>query len=172
MTDRPVRTLISADRLAARVREIGAAVTDGPTDAPLTVLGVMTGGLLFLADLVRAVERPLQLGVLHARSYEGTTSGPLSLNLETLPDLRGRRVLVVDDIFDTGQTLTRIVAALADRGPASVETAVILSKRIDRQTDYVPDHVGFEIGDEFVVGYGLDLDGEYRNLPYVGVVGA
>ena len=115
MPSKTVKTLISAERISGRVREIGQEIaeqtTDSLTHTPLTVLGVMTGGLLFLADLVRAIPVPLQLGVLHARSYTGTKSGLLQLHLETLPDVRGRNVLVVDDIFDTGQTLTRIVDA-------------------------------------------------------------
>ena len=163
------RTLIDADRLAVRVAEIGREVTAMPTSGPLTVLGVMTGGLIFLADLVRHVRRPLALGVLHARSYTGERSGPLSVSLEAMPDVAGRDVLLVDDIFDTGETLVRVRDEVAAAGAASVRTAVALLKTVPRDTDYRPDWVGFEIPDEFVIGYGLDLDGQYRHLPDVCV---
>ena len=167
--------LLTAGEIAARVSRLGRDITahyDDPTE-PLTVLGVMTGGLMFCADLIRVLDRPLQLGVLHARSYHGrsTTSGELTLAVDMLPDLTDRHVLLVDDIFDTGQTLSRIVRELQPRGCRSICSAVLLSKQVPRIADAdLPTWTGFEIEDRFVVGYGLDFDGEYRGLPSIGVL--
>ena len=177
MADPPqtVRTLISAPQIAARVREIGEEISDredasaGFTPEPLVVLGVMTGGVIFLADLVRAIRRPIVLGVVHARSYRGTQAGPLETSLQAMPEVSGRDVLLVDDIFDTGRTLSRLKQEVLDRGAARVRIAVMLRKDVARETTDAPDWVGFEIADEFVVGYGLDLDGQYRHLPDIGV---
>ena len=168
-SDPPPRVLISADKIAARVRSIGEEVSQTLPDGPLTVLGLMTGGVIFLADIVREVRRPLQLGVVHARSYVGKTAGDLTTSLESMPNVEGRTVLLVDDIFDTGRTLVRVRSEVREHGASDVRTAVMLRKDVPRETDYQPDWVGFDIAREFVVGYGLDLDGEYRHLPYVGV---
>ena len=175
-----VRPLLSAGAIAGRVGQMGreitqhdaAAIDAGGDRQPLLVLVVMTGGLVFGADLIRQIDRPLHVGVLHARSYPGrrTTAGELSLATDMLPDLAGRRVLVVDDIFDTGATLAAIVAEVTGRGAASVATAVLLHKQVEHRTPLRPTYAGFTIADEFVVGYGLDFDGRYRNLPHVGVL--
>ena len=167
---RPVRQLLSAETIAARVKEIGSDLSSIDTQQGLTVLGVMTGGLIFLADLVREIRRPLTLAVVHARSYQGTTPGPLKTSLEAMPDVAGRDVVLVDDIFDTGRTLTRLRDEVLARDAARVRTAVMLRKTVQRDADYQPDWVGFEIADEFVVGYGLDLDGQFRHLPFIGVL--
>ena len=173
MTDDVLTPLIDAGTIATRVRELGGDITNATAGHPLTVLAVMTGGLVFAADLIRAIERPLQLGVLHARSYRGraTRAGDLELALDQLPELADRYVLVVDDIFDSGQTLTRIAEELASRGARRVEAAVLLRKDVARERDVRdPAYVGFEIADEFVVGYGLDFDGEYRGRPEISVL--
>ena len=175
-----VRPLLSAGAIAGRVGQMGREITQHDVAAtaasddeqPLVVLVVMTGGLVFGADLIRQIDRPLHVGVLHARSYPGrrTTAGELSLATDMLPDLSGRRVLVVDDIFDTGATLAAIVDEVTGRGAVSVETAVLLHKQVEHRTPQRPTWAGFTIADEFVVGYGLDFDGRYRNLPHVGVL--
>ena len=166
-----VRPLLSDGEIRGRVAELGRAITAAyrPGD-PLTVLAVMTGGMVFCADLIRRIDRPLQLGVLHARSYRGTRPGDLSVALHMLPDLAGRHVVVVDDIFDTGRTLERIVDEVELLGAASVEAVVLLTKDIERSVAIAPRWSGFTIGDEFVVGYGLDYDGEYRNRAAIGVL--
>lgn len=166
----PVKILLTADDVAARVQQLGRELSSEYTAASLTVLGVMTGGFVFCADLVRSISVPLQLGVLHARSYDGTKAGHLTVWTETLPDISGRDVLIVDDIFDTGQTLDRVVGEIQELGPKSVKTAVLLKKSVARTVNYEPDWVAFEIDNAFVVGYGLDFNGEFRQLPYVGVL--
>ena len=181
--------LLTAGAIAGRVGQMGREISafyepgrrgvgsdsaspDDSADRPLTVLVVMTGGLVFGADLIRAIGRPLQLGIVHARSYRGqsTTSGELSLATGTLPELNGHDVLIVDDIFDTGKTLAAIAAEVSSRGAASVKTAVLLHKQVAHATDLRPTWSGFEIADRFVVGYGLDYDGRYRNRPDVCVL--
>ena len=170
-----IEPLLTAGAIAGRVGRLGRDLTAFYADRqPLTVLGVMTGGLVFCGDLIRKIEQPLQLGVIHARSYHGrsTTSGELSLAADMLPPIEDRHVLLVDDIFDSGRTLSRIVDELASRQPASIESVVLLNKQVERAAEATtqPTWSGFEIADEFVVGYGLDFDGEHRNLPAIGVL--
>lgn len=169
-TTESVQILLASDEIAVRVQDLGKHITSAYTNKPLTVLGVMTGGMIFCADLVRAIDCPLQLGVVHARSYVGTESGDLTVWTETLPPIAGRHVLVLDDIFDTGRTLDRVVSELKARNPLSVQSAVLLRKSVTRDAMFEPDWVAFDIPDEFVVGYGLDFDGDYRNLPGIGVL--
>ena len=167
-----MKTLIPADRIQQEVARLGARVATEHAGSPLTVLGVLTGSLVFLADLIRRIDVPLRVGLLQASSYRGavTTPGELTVNEDLLPDLEGRDVLLVDDIYDTGRTLERVVQLVRARGPRRVRSAVLLRKAGRRQVDYEPDHHCFEIPDEFVVGYGLDYDDEYRHLPHVAVL--
>jgi hypoxanthine phosphoribosyltransferase len=168
----PIRELISADRIRQTVQSLGTRLSDEYRGRPLTILGVLSGSLMFVADLMRTIRVPHQLGLLQASSYRGTatTPGELRINTEFLPRLVGRDVLVIDDILDTGHTLAALLHQLRELGPASLRTAVLLWKRERTVTDIVPDYYGFEIPDEFVVGYGLDFNDDYRHLPYVGVL--
>jgi len=132
----------------------------------------MTGSLVLLADLIRQLDMPLRVGVMQARSYRAgaTTPGRLALNVEMMPEVSGRHVLVVDDIFDTGHTLTRVHESLLQLDPASVKSLVLLNKSERCEVDLRPDFIGFEIPNEFVVGYGLDYQDMYRNLPFVAAL--
>lgn len=137
---------------------------------PLTIVGVLIGSVVFLADLIRRIDLPLRLELVQARSYRGnsTRPGPLVLNLDLLSsDVRGRDVLLVDDIFDTGNTLWELVPQIDDLGPVSVRTAVLLRKEGRCEVPMKPNYVAFDIPNVFVVGYGLDYQDMYRNLPYV-----
>ena len=139
--------------------------------APLTIIGVLTGSLLLTADLVRLLEMPLRVGMVEASSYRGgTTRGRLSVRTDLLPELDGRRVLLVDDIFDTGHTLREICRQIRSRRAASLHSAVLLRKKGRQEVADQPDFVAFDIPDAFVVGYGLDYRDAYRNLPYVAVL--
>ena len=141
-------------------------------DQPLTVLGVLTGSLMVVADLVRQLPMPLKIAFVQAASYSGatTTAGELHLGTMLREQIAGRDVLVVDDIFDTGRTLRAIVEQLQLLGASSIRTAVLLRKK-DRQQVTLPlDYVGFEIPNVFVVGFGLDYDDAYRQLPYVAAL--
>lgn len=169
---RMVRELISESEIAQAVSELGARISAEYGGRPLTVVGVLTGSIVLVTDLMRRITTPHQLGLLHASSYRGveTRPGQLKLQLDFLPDLQDRDVLLVDDIFDTGRTLSGVVSELQLRGPRSVRTAVLLWKSSRTEVALRPDYYCFEIPDEFVVGYGLDYDGQYRHLPYIGVI--
>jgi hypoxanthine phosphoribosyltransferase len=156
------------ERLSEMAREIGADYRG----QPLTIVGVLTGSVMFLADLVRRLDLPLRIGLIQASSYRGatTTSGRLHIGVEILADVRGRHVLLLDDILDTGQTLSHLVQHLREQGALTVKVAVLLHKQKAQVHPVRVDYVGFEIPDEFVIGYGLDYNDEYRQLPYVAVL--
>jgi len=164
--------LIETRELAARVTHLAAELTETYGDRPLTVLGVMTGSLVLMADLIRQLEMPLKVGVMQARSYRGTATaaGELALNLDMMPEVAGQDVLVVDDIFDTGHTMKTVLESLQQQGPTSVRSLVLLSKSERHEVAIRPDFVGFHIPNEFVVGYGLDYQDLYRNLPFVAAL--
>jgi hypoxanthine phosphoribosyltransferase len=168
-----MKVLITPEQIQDRVVELGRDIRAQFQD-PITVIGVLTGSLVFLADLIRQIDRPLQIGLIQASSYRGpaTTAGTLVIKEEMLPALKDRHVLLLDDILDSGQTISRIVEYIKTLEPASVKTCVLLRK-IGRQTiPFEPDFVGFTIPDQFVVGYGLDFNDDYRHLPYIGVLPA
>ena len=162
--------LLSEDEIRVRVAQIAAEVNRDFAGRPLTVVGILTGSLVFLADLIRRIEVPLKIGLIQASSYRGetTTAGELRINDALLTDVRGRDLLLLDDILDTGHTLTRIVAHLNAKGAASLRTCVLLRKVGRQQVPFEPDYTGFSIPDKFVIGYGLDYDDDYRHLPYIG----
>jgi hypoxanthine phosphoribosyltransferase len=165
--------LLPAERIRHRVAELAVAVAGDYRDRqPFTVVGVLTGSLMFLADLARQLEVPHRIGFVQASSYRGDAMSPGELRIgpELLPDIRGRHVLLLDDILDTGQTLARLSSHLHGLGPASVRSAVLLRKRGRQRVAFEPDYCGFDIPDAFVVGYGLDFNDEYRHLPYIGVL--
>ncbi len=167
-----MEVLIPADRIRDRVAEVAAEVARAYAGRPVTVVGILNGCVVFLADLIRHIDIPLRVAFLTASSYRGetTTAGKLVIRDELLPDLTSRDVLLVDDILDTGKTLTRVVAHLIDKGAESVKVAVLLRKVGRQEVPFEPDFVAFTIPDKFVVGYGLDYYDEYRHLPYVGVL--
>lgn len=167
-----LRILIETDQLAARVAELSSELRAAYGERPLTVLGVMTGSLVLMADLIRQLEMPLKVGVMQARSYRGeaTSAGELALNLDMMPAIAGHDVLVVDDIFDTGRTLQNVLASIEAEAPTSVRSLVLLSKSDRHEVAMRPDFVGFHIPNEFVVGYGLDYQDMYRNLPFVAAL--
>jgi hypoxanthine phosphoribosyltransferase len=164
--------LIPAERIQARVGELAAQVAADYQGKSVTIVGVLTGSLMFMADLVRRLDLQLRLGFIQASSYRGetTTAGQLRVQPELLPDVRGRHVLLLDDILDTGQTLGHLTGHLRGLAVESVRVAVLLRKLGRQRVPFEPDYCGFEIPDRFVVGYGLDYNDEYRHLPYVGVL--
>jgi hypoxanthine phosphoribosyltransferase len=172
---RRMEILLPAERIRQRVAEMAAAVAADYRDRqPLTVVGVLTGSLMFLADLVRQLDLPHRIGFIQASSYRGetTTAGEFRIGPELFPDIRGRHVLLLDDILDTGQTLARLADHLRSLGPLSVRSAVLLRKRGRQRVSIEPDYCGFDILDVFVIGYGLDFNDEYRHLPYIGALPA
>ena len=162
-----MKILLDESQLNEGVEQLAAQINQTYGDRPLTVVGVLTGSIVLLADVIRKLEMPLRVGVVQTSSYEGTERGALSINAEMMLDITGRDVLLVDDIFDTGNTLEEVIQLMQDLGPASLKSAVLLLKTGKQTVDYRPEFVAFDIPDEFVVGYGLDFNDEYRNLPYL-----
>ena len=167
-----MKLLFRAEEIAAAVKVLANQLEQDYAQKPLTILGVMSGGFMFLADLIRCLKLPVRVGVIQARSYRGTatTGGDLVSHWDFLPELRGRHVLLVDDIFDTGKTLNALASQLNTMDVASLESAVLLRKAGTGQVQYSPKYVLFEIPDLFVVGYGLDYQDAYRNLDYVAAL--
>jgi hypoxanthine phosphoribosyltransferase len=165
-----MKTLINEQQLREGIDRLAKELRVHYEGHPLTIVGVLIGSVVFLADLIRRIDLPLRLELVQARSYRGnsTRPGPLVLNLDLLSsDIRGRDVLLVDDIFDTGNTLWELLPQIDELGPKSVRTAVLLRKQGRCEVPLAPHHVAFDIPNVFVVGYGLDYRDMYRNLPYV-----
>jgi hypoxanthine phosphoribosyltransferase len=166
-----VKTLLTETQIRTAIESLADRLNHDYHRRPLTLIAVMTGSIVFLADLIRLLHMPLRVGVVQASSYKsGTTRGALSINADMMPDIRGRDVLLIDDIFDTGHTLAEVVRRMRELGPLSLRTAVLLEKQGRQEVSLRPDYVAFEIPDEFVVGYGLDYGDEYRNLAYIATL--
>lgn len=162
--------MISQEKIAARVKEMGAKITKDYAGKPITVIGVLKGSFIFLADVVRAVENPISLDFLGVSSYAGTEStGVVKITHDLTKPIQGKHVLIVEDIVDTGLTLQYLVENLKTRNPASLKVACLLDKPSRAKVRVPLEYVGFTIDDEFVVGYGLDYDGLYRNLPHIAI---
>jgi hypoxanthine phosphoribosyltransferase len=166
-----VDVLIPAEAVRDRVAAIGAEIASDYAGKPLCLVGVLKGSFVFMADLMRAIELPLTLDFIGISSYVGTqTSGVVKITSDLTRPIEGRHVLIVEDIVDTGLTMRYLLDNLATRRPASIEVCALLVKPARARVAIPVRYKGFEIGDEFVVGYGLDHDGRLRNLPYIGVV--
>jgi len=166
-----VEVLLPADRLRARVEEIGREITRDYAGRPLVLVGVLKGALVFLADLMRAIDLPLSLDFVGLSSYVGAqTSGKIELTSDLTRPIAGKDVILVEDIVDTGLTMHWLLQRLEERDPASLAVCALLVKPTRARVAVPVRYRGFDIADEFVVGYGLDHDGRLRNLPYVGAV--
>ncbi len=165
-----VDVLISQADLAARVRALGEAITRDYRGRPLVVVGVLKGSFIFLADLVRAIDLPILVDFIGISSYQGASStGVVQITSDLTRPIDEKDVLLVEDIVDTGLSMRYLLDNLATRRPASVKVCALLEKPSRARVKVPIDYRGFVIGDEFVVGYGLDWDGKMRNLPFVGV---
>jgi len=169
-----VKILLTEEQIRQGVGHMAQNVARIYADRPLSIIGVLTGSIMVVADLVRRLDMPVRIGFLRASSYRGsaTSPGELSINADLLPDVKGRDVLVVDDIFDTGHTMSALLQRLRGMEAASVRSLVLLRKHGRKEVNMEPDHVVFDIPDAFVVGYGLDYEDAYRHLPYVAVLEA
>ena len=164
-----MKQLLSQEEIRDGVKELARKLTAHYGRRPITIVSILTGSLVLLADLIRQLEMPLRVGLIQANRYR-TADEPregLVVNDALLPNLKDRDVLVIDDIFDTGHTLVEVLAQLLAHEPASIRSAVLMRKIGRSEVAIRPDHVVFEIPDEFVVGYGLDYEDRYRNLPFV-----
>ena len=164
--------LLTEEQIQARVAEMAAELADEYRDKHPLLIGVLKGSIVFLSDLMRRLCFPLEIDLVCCSSYghSSESSGEVRLRLDLSKELAGRHVLLVEDIVDTGLTLSRLCDLLRERQPASLKVCCLLSKPSRREVDMQPDYVGFEIPDEFVVGYGLDYAERYRWLPHVAVV--
>jgi len=163
------KALLEAGRIAARVAELAAEINGAYGGRPLTLVGVLDGCLIFLADLVRRLDMPIEIALVRVKTYGDSTrpeKRPI-IPQEDIAHLRGRHVLIVDDIYDSGGTLSALEEEMMALGAASVRKCVLLVKERDREREVTVDYAGFKIPDVFVVGYGLDHAGRYRNLPYI-----
>ncbi|MBI3073485.1 MAG: hypoxanthine phosphoribosyltransferase [Deltaproteobacteria bacterium] len=175
--ERPMRigedfkVLLAADDIATRVRELGQAITRDYEGKELTLVAVLKGSFLFMADLARAIDLPLTCEFLGLSSYGSRreSSGIVKITQDLTQPVKGRHVLVVEDIIDTGLTISYLISNLRTRLPESVRIAALLYKPDNNKIPCKIDYLGFTIPNKFVVGYGLDLDGCYRNLPFIGV---
>jgi len=166
------RVLFDGPAIHKRVDELAAQITADYSGRELTVIAILTGSLMFMSDLLRRIPLPLKLHCLSVASYGGQSqaSGKIIVKQLSNLDIADRNVLILDDILDTGNTLTTVRKELETAKPRSIQVCVLLSKRKRRAQHVDVDYNGFEIDDEFVVGYGLDFMERYRNLPYIGVL--
>jgi hypoxanthine phosphoribosyltransferase len=165
------RILITEEEIARRIATMSREIQRDFAERELVVVSLLNGTVMFLADLIRHLSLPLRLDFIGVSSYgAGTESGELVFTKELRLDVKGRDVLLVDDILDTGKTLSRVRGKLQALNPRRIRTCVLLNKAARRVEDIHADYVGFEIPDFFVVGYGLDFAERYRNLPFVGVL--
>lgn len=166
------RVLFDEATILRRLDEIAAQISRDYRNKELTIIAVLNGSLMFMADLLRRIPLPLKLDCLSVASYHGKarTSGDVIFRPIALPDVQGRHILILDDILDSGNTLAALWEKLSAAVPRSIRVCVLLSKKKQRAHTVAADYVGFEIEDEFIVGYGLDYDERYRNLPCIGVL--
>ncbi|CAN5924537.1 hypoxanthine phosphoribosyltransferase [soil metagenome] len=171
MSERLV-TMLSSEQIAARVREIGAQITEEYKDKNLVLVVVLKGSFIFASDLCRAIDGPLRIDFLGVRSYgEGTeTSGVVQITQDLSKPIAGEDVVIVEDIVDTGLTIAHLMDLFRTRNPRSVKVCSLLHKPARSRVAVNIDFLGFTIEDKFVVGYGLDFGERYRNLPYIGLV--
>ncbi len=166
------RVLFTEEEIAARVRELAGQITRDYAGKEVLAVCLLRGSAVFFADLVRKIDLPLIFDFMALSSYGGQAkpSGSVVVKKDLDTDLTGRHVLIVEDIIDTGRTLTCLKQLLAHRGAASVKICALLDKPSRRETPIEGDYIGFTIPNHFVVGYGLDFDQRYRNLPYIGIL--
>ena len=172
-TNSNLETLYSAEQINARVSELGAEITRDYAGKELVIVGVLKGSVIFLADLIRAIDLPLTIDFMAVSSYkDGTVStGDVEILKDLTNPIRGKDVIICEDIIDTGLTLYRLMEILGSRGANSLKIATLLDKPEPRiKKDLHIDYCGFQIPNKFVVGYGLDAAGRYRNLPFIGIV--
>lgn len=166
------RICISEEELHQRVLEMGKQITEDYAGKEIVVISVLRGAAIFMADLVRAIRLPLEMDYMAISSYGSGTvsSGIVRVLKDITSDIEGKHVIIAEDIVDSGLTLNYTIKSLASHNPASIEVAALLYKRREDSPDIDCRYVGFDVPDEFIVGYGLDYAERYRNLPYIGIL--
>ena len=166
------KVLISEEEIQAKVLELAKMLSEEYADKDPVFVGVLKGVVIFFGDMIKRINIPCQIDFMWISSYEGTTSSHMQVKRDVSTDLKGRHVVILEDIFETGNSLEYTYHHLLSKEPASLKICTLLDKpeRRNPAVTVKPDYVGFTIPNEFVVGYGLDFDEHYRNLPYIGVV--
>ena len=172
MKEDVLRVLLSEDEIREKVRELGGKITADYKNSNLMLVTVLKGAVVFLADLMRQIDVPAEIDFMVVSSYgSGVKSSSVVKIVKDLDvPLAGKDILIVEDILDSGLTLSYIKELLESRGPRSIRIATLLDKPSRRKVDLQADYIGFSVPDEFVIGYGLDYDEKYRNLPYIGIL--
>ena len=166
--NRKIKTLIDEDTIKKRVKELGEEISCSFNADKIVVISLLKGALVFTADLLRALKIDAELDFIRLKSYSGKSKGEVEITYRPEIALKDREVLIVDDIFDTGESLEFAYREVVSKGASSVKTCVLLDKEVPKKTELRPDFVGFRIPDYFVFGYGLDLNETFRGLPFVG----
>ena len=172
MKEDVLRVLLSDDEIREKVRELGGKITADYKNSNLMLVTVLKGAVVFLADLMRQIDVPAEIDFMVVSSYGSgvKSSGVVKIVKDLDVPLAGKDILIVEDILDSGLTLSYIKELLESRGPRSIRIATLLDKPSRRKVDLQADYIGFSVPDEFVIGYGLDYDEKYRNLPYIGIL--
>lgn len=169
--DYTIKTLLTREEVEKRIKELAKEIEKDYCGKDLLVIGLLKGSIMFMSDLIKEMDLPVMIDFMSVSSYLGTTStGVINVLKDTDISVKDKDVLIVEDIIDTGLTLSHVKKLLEDRGTKSLKICTLLDKPSRRTVEMKGDYVGFEIPDEFVVGYGLDYDQHHRNLPYVGIV--
>ncbi|MBR4988065.1 MAG: hypoxanthine phosphoribosyltransferase [Methanocorpusculum sp.] len=171
MTD-TIDVLLSEDVINSRIRELAAQIDADYAGESVTLLCTLKGAVFFACELAKRITIPVFMDFIQTASYEGTKStGKVSMKLDiSAEEVFGKNIIIIEDVIDTGRTLSLVKDMILAKNPASVKVASLLDKHECRVVPFEGDYIGFPIGDEFVVGYGLDVDQKYRNLPYIGVI--
>ena len=165
------KVLLTEEELAARIRELGAELTEEYRGKDPVVIGILKGVVPFYAAMTQAMDAPMQQDFMCISSYDGTqTTGKVKIAKDLSVNIAGRHVLLLEDIVDSGLTLQEVVKILKDRGPADLKVCTLLDKPSGRKVEFTTDYTGFVIPDGFVVGFGLEYNNHYRNLPFVGIL--
>lgn len=167
-----IETYFSKEDIDKRVSELAEEISNEYKGKEVLLVGVLTGSFIFCADLIRKLSIPVSIEFISASSYEGestVSSGNVKINLDLKRDISGKHIILIEDIVDTGLTITRLTKLLMSRDPSSLRIASLLFKPARLEHKVEIDYLGFEIEDKFVVGYGLDFDGKFRELPYIGI---
>lgn len=169
--DYTIKALLTREEVEKRIKELAKEIEKDYCGKDLLVIGLLKGSIMFMSDLIKEMDLPVMIDFMSVSSYSGTTStGVINVLKDTDISVKDKDVLIVEDIIDTGLTLSHVKKLLEDRGAKSLKICTLLDKPSRRTIEMKGDYVGFEIPDEFVVGYGLDYDQHHRNLPYVGIV--
>jgi len=164
------KVLIPEEKIRQRVKELADEISEAFKNTPVTILSVLKGAFVFTADLIRFMNVEVEVDFVRVKSYQGNRKGKLETIYKPELNLKGRSVLIVDDILDTGESLHFLYSEILNHSPAELKTCVLLEKKRKKEVDIKPDFVGFTIPDRFVVGYGLDINDMYRGLPYIGYI--